>query len=1500
MISEPSRQQMEVVFPRTCTSENLEHVLRKHYSRSLHAQEITFILEEIRWIDIGSLSIIVLWIGELTEQGKKITITYPSSVAASRLLDSYAVTSFLKASGADIARKSLRELKAVTSDLLRAPLYPLTFFSAEAFQSLISDLRNPNRLELVFGDLTGSEVISSGAIRDVILFELVDNIFEHANGRMGHMIMTKATAPSIYRSGVTHGDLGPLNSVETKFLSKLDGGEYINIVIGDKGPGIDATLREAYLKHHESLETSPERASECEVLDFSFHYAATRRSREQRLAKIKQALKGDLDIAPATGLFGVREIVRRLSGYIQIRSGRSIVCYDFLSQKRNPDAPAFISCQTEGMRRLAHFGGAQFKIYLPVHLTSRWKTRVDHQTKRTPYRSREAPGQQVSSYFSLTSARGMSDTDEESSILLVCQEYISQIRQRRNNESWILVFDLEGYQGLSAKALHYLSYTLLSDQQRNELTLIVNAPKSLILSISNEIQRPVIALGKILAIVDEDRDVHFLSHQGLTSSPLPKSANIETFVFRWKDAVGEELEPEDLSDKIRTLASLLLREGVKKALSEIIYSPGNHVYDSSLRVRLPSDAYCEGFFNLTMVYRFEPFRLFLAEWVSLWAQELEATAIVVIGSHLFNILEVLQHRVRLILIPTRRDSLVDVRSGLGQLSEDDRVILMTDVLGTGKTTKAAMAAMQNVRQLEVLAVVDASSPEEGSSREVTLADAVVKGSVQYFPDLPRGWDVSSIWEIDPRTRHLIRVRGEDIEPLWKQVNFLQQDGFKRSYRNNDLFSSLSVSAGILSVGHFVSNERHITYLFNIAAVAQHFCDEIAAIIYEDAGAAIMSLAPEASVQRVFYPSYNPGMQLIARSLARLFPGSEVSPVEREELIAQGENPVSRERSGAAIIVDDAFESGETVFRLMDRTERLFFGLIMVYPLIRRGSEESGRRFQKISSYGGARFYLQFLSEASIPTFSAHTCPVCENTTEWLQAEEKLRDCAAITYLVKKRLEEMLPKSVAAISQEQLILPLGEAETEHRIMGEFRWRLEIARTLHSEKEYFVELLTTSGRLLEKNIFLRVLSHDRFIENLTAQERGNFFDEKLTAAVVAHAETVLSNPRTNPLKILDDALVAILNLDIDSFNTRFRKVLTGAFNAGPGPLGWAVAFTIRKQRQISAVSLVLQELIQLDKRCDENDPRREIIDEAVKLWRFRQDEVNTLRENRVSVYRELIGGRLHEVSHLKEDLMDRTRENPIDIAAIERSWGAMELEMRERIFPLLRKFWRGEMNEIFRNTFYTTFDALRYQLEEGGSVVSELRKISNFDDNDHPGEIREAMTHRLGAIATRAENLVFGEKGLRKSLYMFRQDLHILVNSIVQHRQGELQSREIKARVILPDEDCLVFFDDVALRQVLHILIDNVLHHSMATKFLIDATIEKDKGRVVLAVIDNGKGFRAHFAMGEGLRRAKSILSAYSASLKIKSYYGLPRQYSAAGFRAGIFMNLVHLPSRRKLE
>jgi len=132
------------------------------------------------------------------------------------------------------------------------------------------------------------------AIRDVILKELGDNIFLHADGRAPLLVMTKYRRihpqPRRFQRGRRSKTKRSARDIEQRYLRAINGSPVLEIVIADKGDGIPNTLRSAYEAEHKDTGVGTTGAK---ITAYAFQYHSSRRSVEERIGHIKDAISDE-------------------------------------------------------------------------------------------------------------------------------------------------------------------------------------------------------------------------------------------------------------------------------------------------------------------------------------------------------------------------------------------------------------------------------------------------------------------------------------------------------------------------------------------------------------------------------------------------------------------------------------------------------------------------------------------------------------------------------------------------------------------------------------------------------------------------------------------------------------------------------------------------------------------------------------------------------------------------------------------------------------------------------------------------------------------------------------------------------------------------------------------------------------------------------------------------------------------------------------------------------
>jgi hypothetical protein len=338
-------------------TENFEDLLKESYkvTQSKNTDQVCFDFKNVEWCGIFELSLLSMWMLELKSNGKEILFSPPVNAEFNAFLHSYEFYRFL--SDRNLLKNPAAHKSYRTPAELPTPFYPLKFFDEAEFRSHLTDLYFSNRLETRLKDISESEIFKKGVIREIVLRELGENMFNHARGKFANIIMTKfaSVSPKYYKNVSQH---------EQAFLRDLGGGPFILLVVSDKGSGIYRTLRGSYDKD-EIIPSKKPNPSEPEILNYAFYYHSTSRSTTERIGRYAEVISEEAKtFPPATGLFRLMEVLKEYHGFLYLRSGTSRVYYNYYEELRETTPPKPTG---ENNSDGVEFDGTQFKIYFPLY-----------------------------------------------------------------------------------------------------------------------------------------------------------------------------------------------------------------------------------------------------------------------------------------------------------------------------------------------------------------------------------------------------------------------------------------------------------------------------------------------------------------------------------------------------------------------------------------------------------------------------------------------------------------------------------------------------------------------------------------------------------------------------------------------------------------------------------------------------------------------------------------------------------------------------------------------------------------------------------------------------------------------------------------------------------------------------------------------------------------------------------------------------------------------------
>jgi len=197
---------------------------------------------------------------------------------------------------------------------------------------------------------------------------------------------------------------------------------------------------------------------------------------------------------------------------------------------------------------------------------------------------------------------------------------------------------------------------------------------------------------------------------------------------------------------------------------------------------------------------------------------------------------------------------------------------------------------------------------------------------------------------------------------------------------NEFFRDMVEPTNGIREGHFASKSSHIVYLFDMPRIVADFNDRIAEKIIDNIQA-VENILPDQKrnqIGHVLFPHYNPGMDILAKRVAKEFAGCAVIKISEGELQPSLDQESQPKTIGKAVIIDDATVTGETVFRMIDIAERMGARFVYVYIVIKRCDAYTARRLEKTKQYGRSILHIRYLMDAELPSYPADKCPLCKD------------------------------------------------------------------------------------------------------------------------------------------------------------------------------------------------------------------------------------------------------------------------------------------------------------------------------------------------------------------------------------------------------------------------------------------------------------------------------------------------------------------------------------------
>ncbi len=1419
---------LSILFPEEVTEMSFEHVLADCYKKtfSATAEIITFDFANVLWCGVFELSIISLWMLDLSDQGKSVDFKFPKDHDAKKFLATYGFNSFLE-TNQFATSGSLLSMVQISGEF--RPIFPLTFFKGTDYKNVISDLTLERRYEAVLKTVIKAQIVKTGVIRDVVLKELIDNIRIHSNTMRSNIIMTKFRSSSPSRA----------SRYEESFFNRLRGGAYLTLVISDSGKGIHKKLTDAYKKDDIlPLRMRSRNPKHNDILQYSFLSHSTSRSLEERIGDIHKVLASeDWNLPPDTGLFRLKEVVREFRGLLYVRSGSSILSYDFLS---DPDREIPKSNIDFKQKRKTEILGTQFKLHFPIETPQRQVTLVPQYRTKDVNKNRQYSHLPIQQFLPKI---GETDFRQESIIIQkFCDKFDSLIL---SHPAKTIVIDFENTSVLSSKAIHFILYKAIQKQTNATTAIAVNLGSSFQEPDQKrfkEIHKNVVHF-QPLCVVAKTQIRSFL---GLSKSEasllldLVKAQNAQS--LEMKELAGRFIhlfELDAYSDCYQFSHSIeeinrFVRLSKKNQILIAIETP--EVFKRNQKVLLPSKMYCEGYFEVRRLLENDFTFNNIVSWVVYWMLDLKLDFVISISGQMGEIADMAIKRIfeatgntiRHVNLqtPVSNEELIGL---VFKLRRGEKGIVFSEVTGSTKTLKSVLRNCQKGEIIKVLTLVDAVEINEDeieqNGKKIKI-ESVFKHPLTYSPFLRPNWQYSDVSLVDPITHFLIPPF-EFGDPLWKSVQQLTKTvGDERiEVSSNDFFDECIIPENLFCEGHFSNGNTHLIYYFDIPKLAIKFGYEISEVIAKNMPH-ILNLIDQKPTH-VIYLEKNPGVDELARHLCLQFEGSIPYPISSDVLDSEiGEfSPSSNMKT--VVVIDDALVSGETMLKIYDLVERLGASNILAIALINRGHEHVLRRFKKITGYGNVEIQFLYLADARILNYSVNDCPVCLRIEGLTKAKKAIDD-------------EFFSKFIENEFSRLVEIPVSEAENQFRLTTSskeslvLRWKLELAKdpnfpairkelttilkSFDEEPNNAIAIIKILHR--EKSSFIfnndvrKVLFYDSFVKELL----------KVCWSLVYKANTIMSTDFEavffiltvfDALKLMDQ-LPKILSLAlIDS--ERFLRVLLQLF---------LMEESAASPRKLHRIFSEIYDSAEMDADL------RKTFEQTMRYWHSEEERLGRLKNERIQYFKDLTGGILHEEEHIKNALIHSL--NGVRINEVTANWSSFSSEV-SKIAPLVRGCVDFHVSDILANTLSHHLRELQENINFGHSLIKNFQvENSSQIQEENPTLIQ------LNKVIENIDRIIKGDNGIEVTLDHLRTNVRKVLSRVLKGYKNELEREKLNVVKELPGETCLVFGEYTKVFEIFGNLIKNVIEWAKADNLIVRIELKSDQAHI--SFIDDGIGIK----------------------------------------------------------
>lgn len=923
---------------------NLEIGLAGHYKKSLRAQALTLDLSAVEWVSPLSLCILFSWAQDVLHAEGDVLLRPPINISyASRYFHTADILRSFKQVGVEIQPANLKSHSFKTDKIAAFEYFP-NRPQADRYLDALSDHR---RAQILLHAEDLPEIVTSGDLRRTVLRELLDNSFTHGTSEECHYA-TVETAPARH------------SRFEHPIYSPLDNRPYIEICVADNSQqNIVDTLKEFLRKDYKPKGTIEPRRSLSEIercLFYAFEYESTSQPERRRQRLLRLLREQDEPVGSiATGLYDVASLTRFYGGQLIFRSNGHVGTLDF---SRNRLTPRLAIRKRIDRKNLAPLRGTVILVRLPAELVGRERV--------------------IAPLLSIPTRHEKIDS--------LAIAVLPPVAYKPPKNEIGITLDLEKM--LLDQSRKPLTREILLGEKRAELTALLldgfdlsTKPFGALLMLLSRIPRHGQGL---IVVVDDSVKVELAYEQWVRCQDLPQLQKeflrYPSFALAadWSSAItafGSTQHadavvcgtgtPYIIYRQVEYSLAEVLAEVRRQRLASKILDPA--ILHSGKLFLVESAYYTPTFFEVRRLLDFLPDRRSFLYWLASQLFTLSPTAIVVGTEFLRAILnEIVETNVR-----DRETRIFELESAnvvslaLGTTSQpQDKVVVLVDVLCTGRFLKRFLNMVPDPKRVTVIAIVDARGSNSDFIPVIRTAGTVdvpvisiLRHPVQVIRDRPESFDIRDVLIIDRVTHAPTRYAYPE-----------------RSNLDAEILLANANAAGALAAGHFLLKDRHYAYFFSFRPAFGSIREELSNWLREGAQELRTDVGVNINNVKVFCLDEDTGLlEILERSLAESpLPGPNA--ISKKQLFA----PPIREATAldAAWFVLPAMESGTTVRRTLEYAKAIRANRAQLSIVAARVEGDRALFYQNVTKYGGMKVRIRFLCTLPLLAYSEGTCPVC--------------------------------------------------------------------------------------------------------------------------------------------------------------------------------------------------------------------------------------------------------------------------------------------------------------------------------------------------------------------------------------------------------------------------------------------------------------------------------------------------------------------------------------------